>query len=206
MQQRSEEWYEARKGKATASRFGDILAKLKNGTEGAERRNYRAELVIERLTGNSPVRYSSKDMEWGQDTEDLARLAYTLRTGVEVAEAPFIEHGELAAGASPDGFIELDGGLEAKCLKTGNHIAVLKAGKMPPKHMPQVQGNMWITDRKRWDFVSYDPDMPANAQLFIERIPRDDEYIKMLEAEVRQFLAEVDAEVEFVREYGNAKN
>lgn len=202
IQQRTDEWFEARRGKATASRFGDVLAKTKAGVEGAGRRNYRAELVIERITGLSPERYSSRDMEWGAETEDLAALAYTLRTGIDTAEAPFVEHPAILAGASPDRFVGTEGLLEIKCPKSGNHIATLKANKMPPEHMPQVQGQLWMTVRQWCDFVSYDPNMPANAQLFIERVYRDEEYIRMLENEVSMFLEEVAAEVEFVKGYG----
>ena len=50
VEQRSEEWHEARLGKVTASRVADMMAKTKTGPS-ASRKNYRAELVLERLTG-----------------------------------------------------------------------------------------------------------------------------------------------------------
>ncbi len=49
--QQTEEWIRARLGKATASRMGDIMAKTKSGPPAASRKNYRAELVVERMTG-----------------------------------------------------------------------------------------------------------------------------------------------------------
>lgn len=201
MQQRSEEWFAARLGKATSSRFGDVVATLRGGGEAAGRKNYRALLVVERLTGVSAEHYSSPAMQWGTDTEELARLAYTLKTGVDVEEAGFIEHPKLAAGASPDGLVGTEGLLEIKCPNTANHIATLRAQKMPPEHMPQVQGQMWITGRKWVDFVSYDPVLPPNAQLFIYRVERDDKYIDTLIGAVSQFLTEVDAEVDFLKGY-----
>jgi hypothetical protein len=199
--QGSEEWFQARVGKATASRFKDILAKTKAGTEAATRKNYRAQLVIERLTGQRAERFTSAAMEWGTETEDLARLAYTLETSNLVDEVGFAEHETLAAGASPDGLLGLDGCLEIKCRLTANHIETLKASHMPAEHMPQVQGQMWITGRRWCDFVSFDPTLPDNAQLFVERIGRDDEYIANLEDEVQRFLAEVAADVEFLQSY-----
>ena len=50
MIQGSPEWFAVRCGRATASRFSDVLATIKSG-EAASRRNYKAQLVCERLTG-----------------------------------------------------------------------------------------------------------------------------------------------------------
>lgn len=201
-EQRSAEWFQARLGKATASRFKDVLAKLRNGTESASRKNYRAQLVIERLTGQQAERFTSQAMIWGTETEDLARLAYTLATTNLVEEVGFIQHPSLQAGASPDGLVGLDGQIEIKCRLTAGHIETLRSGHMPPEHLPQVQGQLWITGRKWCDFVSYEPTLPENARLFIERIERDDEYIANLEAELVKFLEDVDSETEFVSNYG----
>jgi hypothetical protein len=49
MEQRSEEWFQARLGLVTASRVADVLAKIKSG-ESASRRNYKIQLVSERLS------------------------------------------------------------------------------------------------------------------------------------------------------------
>jgi hypothetical protein len=61
---------------------------------------------------------------------------------------------------------------------------------------------MWVAEREWCDFASYSPDYPANAQLVIRRIYRDDKAIKELEAEVIRFLEDVEREVEFIRSYG----
>jgi pantothenate kinase len=67
---------------------------------------------------------------------------------------------------------------------------------MPDEHMAQLQGAMWITGRAWWDFVSYDPRMPKNLQIYIQRIERNDIFIAGLDTEVRSFLAEVDSTVD----------
>jgi len=67
--------------------------------------------------------------------------------------------------------------------------------------MPQVQGRLWLTSRMWCDFVSFDPTLPENAQLFIERIERDDAYIENLKLEVALFLDEVEADVQFLQKY-----
>ena len=56
MDQRSEEWFQVRRGKVTASRIADVMAKTKSGW-GAGRKNYMAELVAERLTGATAERF-----------------------------------------------------------------------------------------------------------------------------------------------------
>ena len=48
------------------------------------------------------------------------------------------------------------------------------------------------TGRKWCDFVSFDPRLPEDLQLFVVRVDRDDQYIANLEKEVSAFLAEVD--------------
>jgi hypothetical protein len=65
-------------------------------------------------------------------------------------------------------------------------------GEYPPEHRPQVQGNLWVTNRQWWDFVSYSPDMPEHLRLYIFRVHRDEDYIDNLEREVLAFDAEAE--------------
>lgn len=194
-EQRSPEWFAERLGLATASNFRKILAKIKTG-EAADRRNYRAQLVIERLTGKPSESYSNSAMQWGNEQEPFARIAYMAQTGNVVYEVGFLKHAVLLAGASPDGLIGSNGLIEIKCPVSATHIETLKGHEMPAEHMPQVQGQLWVTGREWCDFVSYDPRMPEKLQLFIQRVPRQEKYIEELEKEVEAFLNEVAAEVE----------
>jgi putative phage-type endonuclease len=195
MDQRTNEWFQARLGKATASNFRKVLAKVKSG-EAADRRNYRAQLVIERLTGQPQESYSNAAMQWGTEQEPFARIAYMAQTGNEVQEVGFIEHHELMAGASPDGYVGDHGLIEIKCPVSATHIETLKGETCPSDNYAQVQGQLWITGRDWCDFVSYDPRMPERLQLFVHRVGRDADYIDALAKEVKAFLDEVAAEVE----------
>lgn len=189
------QWFAARIGLATASRFKDILAKLKSHDEAAVRKNYKAQLVIERLTGAVQESYTNAAMQYGTDTEPQARAAYIFHTDRDVVEIGFIQHSDLLAGCSPDGFLGEVGGLEIKCpFQSTVHIETLLNG-VPSEHIAQIQGSMWITGRQWWDFVSFDPRMPANLQLYVKRIERDNKYITYLSVEVLAFLKEV-AELE----------
>lgn len=198
MIQGTPDWFAARAGKATASRFKDVLASIKSG-EAASRRDYRYQLAVERLTGTMVEGYSNAAMQWGTDTEPYAREAFEINTGLLVDEVGFVEHPDLLAGCSPDGLIDDDAGFEAKCpYNTAIHIQTILDG-MPSGHRAQVQGCMWITGRQRWHFVSFDPRVPPDLRLYHEIIERDDGYIANLEAEVRKFLADVDDLLERLR-------
>lgn len=187
-EQRTEEWYQARLGKVTASRASDVLATVKSG-EAAVRKNYKIQLLCERLTGKKEETFESDAMRWGIEQEPFARIAYEAQTGQIVQEVGFIVHNDLMAGCSPDGIVD-DGQIEIKCPNTATHVETLMTG-MPLKHIPQIQFQMWITGRPWCDFVSYDPRLPDNMSLYVERIPRDESYIQALEVAVRQFLAEL---------------
>lgn len=202
MEQRSEEWYQARLGKATASSFDRVMA---NKTTEMYR-GYKTELIMERLYGlNAPHladQYDNKHMAWGRDNEPLARLAYMLKTKNKVEETGFHEHKSLAAGASPDGLIGAKKGLEIKCPTTAVHLYTLRTGKVPSKYISQVQGQMYICGFDSVDFVSFDPRLPTNAQMIIIPVKRDNSYIEILEEKLKVFLDEVTDDLEFINNYG----
>jgi putative phage-type endonuclease len=190
--QGTDTWLSERAGCATASRFADVLATIKTG-EAASRRGYRMQLVTERLTGNPVTGYTNAAMMWGTEQEPFAREAYEAESGAMVMQTGFIKHSAIPwCGASPDGFIDADGLVEIKCPESTTHLEWMEGGKVPAKHVPQIQGQMWVTGRTWCDFVSYDPRFPPNLQLFIVRINRDEDYIKTLDKEVKEFLVGVD--------------
>ena len=191
MEQRTDEWFAARIGKVTASRVADVIAKTKSGY-GVGRANYLADLVVERLTGQKAQGFSNAAMEWGTEQEPHARAAYSAKTGIMVEEVGFIDHPTVAmSGASPDGFAE-EGLIEVKCPNTATHLEYVLAELPPLKYFTQMQWQMACTGRPWCDFVSFDPRLPERLQLLVVRVPRDDDYIAMLETEVKKFLAELD--------------
>lgn len=195
--QGSPEWFAQRCGKATASRISDIVAKTKSGYS-TSRANYMAQLVVERMTNQVAESYTNAAMEWGTTNEPFARAAYEAKTGVLVDEVGAIDHPTIPmSAASPDGLVggEGEGCLEIKCPGTAQHISTLLGEEVAKKYYDQMQWQMACTGRSWTDFVSYDPRMPEGLQLFVKRIPRDDKYLAELEAEVIQFLKEVDDKV-----------
>ncbi len=190
MEQRTEEWFSARLGKVTASRVADVLAKIKTG-ESASRKNYKMELVVQRLTNKQGESFTNAAMEWGTEQEPFARMAYEAHTGTFVKEEGFVDHPTIEGfGCSPDGIVG-EGLIEIKCPNTANHIETVLENKVPSKYIPQMQCQMACTGAKWCDFVSFDPRVPEDLQLFVVRVERDQEYIDAMEVEVKQFLSEV---------------
>jgi len=190
MEQRTEEWFSARLGKVTASRVADVLAKIKSG-ESASRKNYKMELVVQRLTDKAGESFTNAAMEWGTEQEPFARMAYEAHTSTFVKEEGFVDHPTIEGfGCSPDGIVG-EGLIEIKCPNTANHIETVLENKAPSKYIPQMQCQMACTGAKWCDFVSFDPRVPEDLQLFVVRVERDQEYIDSMEVEVKQFLSEV---------------
>jgi len=200
MQQGSEEWKQARCGRVTASRVHDIVAVTRSGGFTSGRKNYLADLVIERLTGQPAPSYQSAAMAYGIETEPEARFAYALKAGVEIDEVGFLKHPVIAmAGASPDGLVGGDGMVEIKCPNSATHIETLLHDKIDLEYASQMQFQMACSGREWCDFVSFDKRLPEPMQLYVRRIPRDDKLIARLELEVAQFLIDLDATVDLLR-------
>jgi predicted phage-related endonuclease len=135
-------------------------------------------------------------MEWGVETEPLARAAYEVATGNLVDQVAFVDHPTIKwFGCSPDGLVGDDGLVEIKCPQSTTHLEYLEADQPPKKYIPQMMAQMACTGRKWCDFVSFDPRLPDGLQLFIVRVNADDKYILAMENEVTEFLAEVEATV-----------
>lgn len=191
VEQGSDEWRKARLGRVTASRVADVIAKTKSGWS-TSRANYAAELVAERLTNEPTQGYTNAVMQRGSEMEPEARQAYEIMHGVEVRQIGFVIHPDIEmSGASPDGLVGDDGHVEIKCPHTATHIATLLGGTTPQKYITQMQWQMACTGRHWCDFVSYDSRLPAEMQMFVERVERDDVLIRDLEKAVEVFLSEV---------------
>ena len=198
MEQRTDDWFTARLGKVTASRVADVVAKTKTGVS-ASRGNYMAQLIVERLTGKPVESFSSSAMQWGTDTEPLARAAYEMATDTMVEEIGFVEHESIPmCGASPDGLVGDDGLIEIKCPNTATHIETLINNTIDNRYVLQMQWQMACTDRKWCDFVSFDPRMPEALQMKIIRVNFNEMLVTDLENQVEQFLNEVQEKLEIL--------
>jgi putative phage-type endonuclease len=174
------------------------LAKTKTGPS-ASRGNYLIELALQRVTKTIEESYTNAAMEWGTQTEPQARVAYEVKTGNFVDQVPFVDHPTiLGFGCSPDGLVGDSGLIEIKCPNSATHWSYIKANEPPNKYFIQMQAQMAVTGAKWCDFVSFDPRMPERSQLLIVSVPRDPEFILFMETEIKQFLSEVDKEVQLM--------
>lgn len=195
VEQRSPEWFALRTGLVTASKVADVMAVTKSGPS-AMRKNYLADIVAEKLTGERREGFSNAAMQWGTDMEPQARAAYAFLHDADVVEVGFVTHDDVPGlGASPDGLVGDDGMVEIKCPNTATHIDTLLTGKIDRKYVLQMQTQMACTGRAWCDFVSFDPRLPAAMQLFVHRVQRDEKMIAEIEAAVTEFVAEADAQV-----------
>lgn len=202
MEQNTEEWRSARAGKITASRMCDVLAFGKrDGKPLKARLDYIGDIVGEILTGEPKEQVRARPLDWGHDVEDAARAAYEAETGVIVMRTGFVTHPLIDhVGCSPDGLIGADGQTQIKCPNNpAVHIATLRDG-MPEEHIPQVQGELYVTGRDWSDFVSYDPRMPPEHRLYRQRVERDEKYIAQIAEACESMWAEVMALLRFLRE------
>ena len=195
MNQGTPEWLQSRCGLVTASRIADVMAKVKTG-EAASRKDYRAQLVAERISGQPQSSFSNAAMQWGNDQEPFARAAYEIETGQMVDQVGLIRHPDIVfSGASPDGLIGNDGLIEIKCPNTSTHIEYALSGKPPGKYQLQMLWQMECTEREWCDFASFDPRMPPDMQLFIVRFYRDQARIDEIKEEVIKFLEGVEESI-----------
>ena len=203
IEQRTEEWFEQRLGKVTASRISDVIAKTKTGVS-TSRQNYLVQLVSERLTGKKGDSFVNQAMLDGIERESAARELYMQTKGVSVTEVGFFDHPVIKnSGASPDGAVNAEeegkyaGLIEIKCPIETTHTNTLMSKSVPSKYLPQIQWQMAsVSPNVKWvDVISFNPNFPDKMQLFVARVERDNAYIAELEAEVIKFLDEVDATI-----------
>lgn len=205
IEQGSDEWFAQRIGLVTASRMNDVMATIKSG-EAAVRKNYRAQIIAERLTGVKADSFTSAAMEWGVSNEPIARAMYEVSTGADVDKVGLVLHPVIKmTGASPDGFIGEDGLIEIKCPNTATHIDYLLGGVVPAEYKNQMLWQMECTDRKWCDFASFDPRMPDDMQLYVIRYHRDEDKLLELRAGVLKFIGEVDDTLEKLQQYLKSK-
>jgi len=213
LQQRSMAWRLRRVGVVTASNYWKIMtpprakADKESGVWSETATTHMLEKLGELVTGIPADTFQSDATRWGIEHEEEAReraipiIAERFGASVErpVGKYAFIMHPtEANIGCSPDGIIGDDGLLELKCpWNPVNHLRTVRAGEMPEKHVEQVQGSLWIAERKWYVFASYDPRVEKSGMdpLFMLKVERDENYIEwVLSPRVIQFRDWLDNE------------
>jgi len=172
-------WFAQRKGKLTASAFGQAAGLGPGSRQQAWRRHFGLEV----FEGNEAT-------EYGTTNEPVALAAYAGyctefdTTMSLVGFVPHPEHDWL--GGSPDLLIDMDGVGEIKCPFSG-----VIYPEVPPYYMAQMQGLMEITDRAWCDFIVWTPE-----RMSVRRIVRSEEYWCWLHVRLAEFWMYVGAQAE----------
>ena len=194
IEQGTEEWSKARLGIPTASCFDKIVTT--KGEPSKQAQKYMWQLAAEKITGMSEDGFRSGWTQRGNDVEAEAREFYELLNNCEVQRVGVCYRNEdKKFSCSPDGLIGEDGGLEIKCPSASVHIGYLLDGKLPTEYFTQVQGNLFITGRQWWDFVSYSPGIKP----LIVRVSPDKEFISKLATSLDNFCNELEKITERLR-------
>jgi len=168
MLQGSEVWFNARKGRATASQFKKILTGT--GKLSTQADAYARKLARETVMADPQEFAGNKFTDWGNEHEPEARETYIRETGAAVVEVGFVTSKAMpCVGCSPDGLIlgpngQPISGLEIKCPAIDTLVEWMMAGELPADHLAQVHGSMIVTGLRRWEFVGYHPGAPLFLQ------------------------------------------
>ena len=183
-EQGSDEWYDVKSGKVSASHFADVMNK-KSGRE-----TYMMRLLAERLGGIREDTYYSEDMKRGIKLEPEAREHYEWIMDKDVEQVGFVEMTD-DVGCSPDGLVEADGLLEIKCPKLTTHLGYILRGVLPSVYRYQVHGQIWVCEGRKWcDFMSYCPEYKKQP-MFCVRVERDEALLALLSAGTATFVTEL---------------
>lgn len=186
MNQKSKEelWLEERKGKFTASEYVRLMGYEEQDVFPVGAMTYVTEKVLEVVTTNENKQLNIFSIQHGKDTEIEAVEKFMEAYGVVV-----YNYGEdqeyvpltTEVGCTPDGLVGDDKGTETKCPDSKTHLHYLEKltvenfKKECTAYYWQIQGSMYITNRKSWYFISYDPRFKKESKrLFVIEIPRND--------------------------------
>lgn len=184
LDQGSEEWLTARRGKITGSRFKDARDKLKGGQPSKACLGYAMDIARERIGGSAPSKFQNAAMRTGTEQEPFARAMYEARTGHMVDEAGFYLSDDAVFGLSPDGLIDDDGVLEIKTMVSSDTLFTAVADGDVSAYMDQCLGYLWLLGRQWVDLVLWCPDL---KHMVIKRITREEDAIESLETDLMDF-------------------
>lgn len=195
VKQGSEEWRRLRMGVPTASEFHKILTPTGKPSKQAE--GYKYELLAELMMGRPLDAVAYPWMIRGNEMESDAALWYEMQRDVTTEVIGFCTTDDGLIGASPDRLVGEEGNLELKCPSPAVHVKYLLYPQhgVDAEYKTQVLGQLHVTGRQWCDVVSYHPELPS----VIVRVERDEEYIALLDAALKEFcvqLAEGKAELE----------
>ena len=169
IEQRTEEWFEQRKGRVTASSVGAIL-----GLSPYMKREDVMRNMVREYHGYEREFKGNQATEYGTFHEDMAVMDYQLKTGRTVEKTGFYPYGNWL-GASPDGIIDMWTLIEIKCPygQRDKIPPVFKTLEQQPHYYAQIQIQMFVTKTNKCDFYQWSPNGDS-----LETIAYDESWIE----------------------------
>ena len=150
-EQRSEEWYEFRNNRLTASDFYSVIDKKSKSKVN--------QLIYKKCGGDVPFLTNDAILH-GVKFEPIATAIYEKKNDLVILEFGCIPHPLIDFfGASPDGIVSYDSNnknyigrmLEIKCPKSRKITGII-----PPGYFAQIQGQLEVCDLQFCDFLECD--------------------------------------------------
>ena len=165
-------WIIERLGRPTASHFAELItpATLKPSKQS---RGYRLQKLAEWGLNQPCESFKSGFTARGQGLEAEAVAAYERETLTAVQRVGLCLTDDELVAASPDGLIGDNGGIEVKIVAADNHLDRLLSPPDMNEHKAQINGNMFVCERKWWIRWYWHPKFPGLAV----RFERDETYI-----------------------------
>lgn len=193
------DWMRLHVGIPTASGFHNLVTPEFKIREGEMPRSYAFLKIAEAWRGQPVIDLSTFAIEQGEILETEAKPFFELETDQKLREVGFITTDDGKAGASPDGLIGDDNGLEIKCPSAQMHVKYLLDGVLPKDYQAQVHGSMFVTGYQRWTFLSYRRGFPA----FILEVKRDETIIAKIGEAVNRFHEQLEAAKKKIEQWGD---
>lgn len=190
-EQGSEQWFNEKLGKPSASNASKIITN--EGKPSKQRESYLYSLAAECITKHREETYRNSIMEEGKKREEESRRYYEFIKDVEVEQVGVVYKNERKQFlCSPDGIVNNKYGLELKNPLPKTQVKYLLDNKLPSEYFSQVQFSLYVTSFKFWDFLSY----YSGLKPFIIRVERDEKFITALKIELQLACEEIDRLVE----------
>jgi len=194
MEQYSDEWWQLRAGRFTASQASKLLTPT-----GKLSTQYKLELgrLIAEKRGlqEHEAGVETEWMQRGSELEEEARNWLSLAEDIDLQEIGMITRGELL-GASPDAVhynLNADELIpcEIKVPKPSTHIMWLLDGGLPPAHKQQVHFQIALAESSGGYFMSYHP----NLEPLIIWVEADD-YTEAMQHAIDKLVEDYEAALE----------
>ena len=208
IEQGSPEWFAVKLGKPSTSNFHRMMSN-KVGTTymGDTAKTYALELALERITGEITKIPMTEWMKRGIKLEPEARQHYMDNTFRNVEEIGGIEN--FGCYCSTDGLVvdKLNDRLvEIKCHKGTIHYKhLMKPTTFLNHHKWQLQGELWISERRVVDLYGYHPKFTENTMAIEMEVERNEEMIGALQIRKKKFLTLVDKIEKSIKDKENGK-